>query len=140
MAKKTFETVVKVSITTNHIKKYLKESLYNEDDLDETFLKKFVKDYDWDSLLNSTKFNRHTLDHIKYSTDPDDVLYSYFCTYNAEYNKIADQYDKLVAELYKPEPTLTVTYNVVLTGTQREIDESYEIINNSTCAESIDKV
>jgi hypothetical protein len=139
MAKKTFETTIKTTITSNILKSQL-WLLLPCDDRHDILFKKFAKTYDWDAILNSTKFNKYVASMVtEGNSDPEYIVEQYFMDHDeTEFYKINKLYLKFVDENKKQEPTLTVEYRVVLTGTQQEIKESFDLINNSTCAESID--
>jgi hypothetical protein len=138
MAKKTFEHTIKVTINATDLQSNFYWSL--RDRIDDKLMKKFYKTVDWDTILNSTKFNKHVNDCLKADAThyADEICDHYFDEYVDEYYKIKKAYDKFVVENKKKEKTLTQEYRVVLVGTETEIHDTLELLDNSTCAESVD--
>lgn len=140
MTKKTFEVTIKTTITLTELQHNFFWSM-SFDDRDEAAFKIFNKNYDWDALLNGTKFNRYvTKFMIEESTDPGFICEQFFIDNETVYNKIEKAYLKVVAENKKKCPIIESEYRVVLSGTKQQIKESFELINNSTCAVSIDEL
>jgi hypothetical protein len=138
MAKKTFEITHKVSITSIDLREQFFWSLPHTY-VDNKLWNKFVKVYDWDAILNSNKFSKHVNACMKDGTIYSDVICeSYFDDNDSEFEKVKRAYDKFADQNKKVEKTLTQEYRVVLVGTEKEIHNTLELIDNSTCAESVD--
>jgi len=138
MAKKTFEITHKTTITTFNLQSNYEWNLPHGY-LDVQLWKKFNKVYDWDAILNSNKFSKYVNDCMKDGTIYADVICeSYFGEFETEFDKVKKAYDKFAAQNKKVEKTLTQEYRVVLVGTEKQIHNTLELIDNSTCAESVD--
>lgn len=125
MAKKTFETPIKVTISTADLQCqcYWQLSEWR----DEKLFKRFSKTWDWDAILNSTKFNKFVTRFILESeciVYADEICEQYFMCYEKVMMEIDKAYKKFVAENKKKEPTITSKYRLTLEGKKSDVEKT----------------
>ncbi len=131
MAKKTFETTIKLVISSADIADAFREGL-DFFELDQKIFNKFKKSYDWDTILNSEKFNKHFSRCIKtfYTMTSFEVCSEFFDNYQAENKKVLNAYDKFLEEHKKIEPTITSKYCLTLEGKKTDIEKALNTIKS----------
>jgi hypothetical protein len=140
MAKKTFEITHKLSITSFDLREQYGWNLPHGY-VDHNLWKKFAKVYDWDAILNSTKFSKYVNDCMKNDTMYADVICeSYFGDHDSEFEKVKKAYDKFAAENKKKEPLVTAEYKLVIHGTVKDVDSALSAIEDITVVTTLEEV